>query len=107
MLGGIDQSKGGSAVTEVQLKSFLSEQKRQQNQERRLEVTHSEERELEINGAPAKFEIVEAKDKETGKEYRSVSGTFHGKSGIAGLLLEIPAEEFDEAAVEKLLESIK
>lgn len=106
LLGGI-QEKNGSKERETQLKTMLAQQKQQQGQNQQLETVSKEEREFQIRGEPAKFEFVVAKDKSTGKEFRVVSGTFAGKSGLAGLMLEVPADEFDEAAVEKIVESIK
>ena len=88
-----------------QLKEF--QPYRDANQQEEIEITKTEEREYTVRGQPARFMISQGKGQKTGKEYVRVLGKFPGKEGPALLALLEEADQYDEAALVKMLESIR
>jgi hypothetical protein len=78
----------------------------QGHEDTELKVEKTESREFTIRGEKCKFEFVEGKDPDTDEEFRQVTGTFPAKSGEGILVLRLPAEDFDEAEIVKMIESI-
>jgi len=74
---------------------------------RQLVAGDSRNVDLEIRGQPAKFVIQKGKDPQTNREFVQANGTFQGKKGIAVLVLQFPADKFDEKQVEDFLRTIK
>ncbi|MGQ0633920.1 MAG: hypothetical protein ACT4QC_04880 [Planctomycetaceae bacterium] len=70
-----------------------------------LQDRETESREYTVKGEKASFEFVKGTTRE-GKAMREVSGSFLTQNGVAMLMLRVPAEEYDEAAVVKMIESI-
>jgi hypothetical protein len=62
--------------------------------------------EVQIRGAPAKFEIEEGEIK-SGKKMIRAMGQFKGHNGTSLLFLQLDAEKHDSANVEQLLRSIQ
>lgn len=94
----------GDDAAEAKMKEALHEQGKQN---RDFDIVKTETREIQVKGKPVKFQFAELKDPKDQKEYRRVTGAFAGKSGPAWLMLQVPMEKYDEAAVVSMLESIK
>lgn len=75
--------------------------------QRELDVVKSEQREIKIRGEVSKVTFAEAKDSNSGKEYRMVKGTFEGNKGPVEFTLQVPEEKYKEKEVVKFLEGIK
>ncbi len=93
-------------------KEFQDAQARQQMKQqgfdnRQLNIEQAETREFEIRGQKVPFLFTKAKDAQTGKVFRQVTGTFADKKGIVMLMLQVEEEFYDEEAVVRMLESIK
>jgi hypothetical protein len=83
----------------------LRKSMQQQGAGQQFDVTKSETRQIEIGGETIPFEFSEATQGEQ-KKFHTVSGVFPGKRGTVMLQLVIPADEYDEAAVLQMLQSI-
>ena len=75
--------------------------------ERELNIISSESREFEIRGEPVKFLFSEAEDPASDVAYRQITGSFPGKEGVAMLILQVPAEGYEEETFVKMIESIR
>jgi hypothetical protein len=101
----IGEMKGvpaGNAQPEMQMRQAL----RRQDGQGELKVNKTETREFEVRGQKVRFEFAEAVD-DAGNEFRTVSGAFSTADGQGFLLLQMPAESYDEDAVVKMIESIE
>jgi len=80
---------------------------KQQNQnQRELTITKTEEKEFTINGQKVKFDFSEGTDK-SDKKFHQVQGVFAGNKGPAFFFLQIASESYNEAEIVKMIESIK
>ena len=101
----IGEMKGvpaGNAQPEMQMRQALQ----QRDGQGELKVNRSETRELEVRGQSVRFEFAEAVD-DAGNEFRLVSGAFATEDGQGFLLVQMPAESYDEEAVVEMIESIE
>ncbi|MES2790395.1 MAG: hypothetical protein V4719_12360 [Planctomycetota bacterium] len=71
-----------------------------------LTIVKSDTKEMKIRGQATKIKFSEAKNA-AGAEFRMVDMEFAGKTGPVVMQLELPLEKYDEAEVNKFLESIK
>lgn len=92
----------GNAQPEMQMRQALQRQDGQGE----LKVNRTEAREFDVRGQTVRFEFAEAVD-DAGKEFRIVSGAFPTEDGQGFLLLQVPAETYNEEAVVKMIESIE
>lgn len=77
-----------------------------QNQ-RTLQIQKTETREFEIRGRTVPFEFAEGTLAQDGVEYRQITGMFPTEDGTGFLTLQVPEENYDEAAVVQMIESIE
>ena len=76
------------------------------DKEQELTIVKSDTKEMKIRGQATNVKFSEAKNA-AGAEFRIVDMEFAGKSGPVVMRLELPLEKYDEAEVNKFLESIK
>jgi len=79
----------------------------QQHGPQRLIVTKSELREMKIRGENGMVTFSEAKDMDSGAEYRIVKGRFQGKRGPAEFDLRMPKAKYKEEDVLKFVNGLK
>lgn len=85
---------------------FRKSMKQQNQNQRELTITKTEEREFTINGQKVNFDFSEGTDKNNTK-FHQVQGVFAGNKGPAFFFLQIAADKYDDAEVMKMIESIK
>lgn len=101
MLGGVkaDQQR-------AQMRLQLQQQQQQRGKQRNIQVEKSEERTFTVCGKEVPFEFNVGKD-DRGKLVHEVSGVFETKHGLVMLLVVADEADYDEAAVVKMIESIR
>lgn len=72
-----------------------------------IENAEVEPRNLTIRGKEVEFKFVKGQNAETGEELRQIMGTFPGNGGAAILLIQIPAESYNEDEIVQMIESIE
>lgn len=91
-------------------KDQMLQQMRQQQQAQggntNIQAEETTKRDFTIGGRKNEFTFVKGKSQQ-GKAVRQVTGTFPTVGGVAMLMLIIPDEKYDEAAVIRMLESIR
>lgn len=102
MIGEMQGLPPGEAQPERQMREALEGQDGQ----RELTVNRTEAREFEIRGETVRFQFSEGVD-DQGNEYRMVEGMFPTEDGQGILVLQVPAEAWDEEAVVEMIESIQ
>ncbi|MGQ0633919.1 MAG: hypothetical protein ACT4QC_04875 [Planctomycetaceae bacterium] len=70
------------------------------------DAVHYETREFEVAGSPVTFEVGAYKS-DAGHPLRSVSGSFRGRRGQVTLSVVAPEDELNDAALERLMKSIR
>jgi hypothetical protein len=92
-----------------QMRDQMSRQATQsgaQESRRDLRIEKSEDYDITINGAPAKFVIASAVDRKTDVPYWDVRGTFESSGGPAMLMMHLNANEFDREQVTAIIDSL-
>jgi hypothetical protein len=109
MLMEMTQFGANNQQQEQQLRQSMQQQMQQQRGNQNFKSSKSETREIEIRGKKVSFEFTEGITGEPGEEktVHMVSGIVQGKTGPVMLQLVAPDENYDEAQVLKMLESIK
>lgn len=79
----------------------------QQQQQQDLVVVKEEEKEVTVKGEPRKFKFAQLKNNQTNVEYRRVSGSFPGKTGVVDLELTVPESAYNEEKTIEWLGKIK
>lgn len=87
-------------------KEFRQNIKRQNQDQRDLDITKEEQREFTIKGQKLKFTFAEGTDKQ-GNAFNQVTGVFAGNEGPSFLMVQVPADEYNEEEIVKMIESIK
>jgi hypothetical protein len=78
------------------------------NADQNINVKQSTTKDFTIRGEKCPFTFAEGENTQTGKKVRMVNGTFPGReSGVVILWLVVPAERYDNAELEKMVQSIK
>lgn len=103
----IAQAQAPQGADQAQMEQQLSQSMRQQQMGQQLNVKESETRTISIEGKDVDFTFAKATNANDNSDWRQVTGAFPGKGGTAFINLQQPADSFDEAAVVKMLESIK
>jgi hypothetical protein len=89
--------------------SELLKTMRQQNQSGQhntdIDIEESRSRDFTIGGKTVPFQFNKGKTRD-GKAVRQVIGSFDTPGGVALLMLTVAEEDYDEAAVDKMLQSI-
>ncbi len=79
----------------------------QQHKKKQMQVNKSENFETTIHGEAATFAIAEGTADNAAGELWQVTGSFHGKAGLAQLMLEAKSSNFTKEQVLELLKSMK
>jgi hypothetical protein len=94
-------------ASEEDLRRSLNQQGQGQNV-RDLQVKKTETKTFTIRGQKAEFTFSEAVEPKSKAAYRQVKGSFPGRDkGAVMLMLQVPEKEYNEAAVVKMINSIK
>jgi hypothetical protein len=107
-LMGIDRPFVDSANPEVQkaqLLQVMQQERTASGSEPNFVAKESEQREIVVRGESTKFDFAKGTAAD-GKEMRQISGSFKTPGGMGLIVLLVPEESYDEAAVVKMLESI-
>lgn len=72
-----------------------------------FQVSESHEKQFTVRGQQVKFYFATGKSKKSGKELLQVTGTFQGDLGPTIFMFLGDPKKYDEAAVSKIIESIK
>ncbi|MEX0701066.1 MAG: hypothetical protein WD069_03135 [Planctomycetales bacterium] len=64
-------------------------------------------REFEIRGQQVAFTFAKAHDPQTGRDFHQITGEFDGKAGAVMIQIQLPEQEYDEAEIVRMLESIE
>lgn len=72
-----------------------------------LESSEMETRELTVRGNPVEFEFSKGIGTLSETELQQIEGTFETKSGAIRIFVQVPAEDYDEEALVKMIESIE
>jgi len=91
------------AQQRLQMRTQLQQQ---QGQERRIQVEETEKRTFTVCGKEVEFEFNVGKD-DQGTVVHEVMGVFETAHGLVLLLLIADEQQYDEAAVVKMIESIR
>ena len=85
---------------------FRKSMKQQNQNQRELTITKTEEREFTIKGQKVNFEFSEGTD-QNDKKFHQVQGVFAGKNGPAFFFLQIADKSYHDEEIVKMIESIK
>jgi hypothetical protein len=88
----------------------LRESMQQQHADQDFNASKSETRQIEIRGEKMPFEFTEGTSGEPGEQQKKthmVSGVIRGKRGPVMVQIVLPEDDYDEAAVMEMLQSIK
>lgn len=104
----VAQVQAPQGADQAQMEQQLRTSMQQQNMGVQLTVKESQSRTIKTAGGnEVDFLFATATNTQDNSEWRQVTGAFPGKNGTAFLSLQQPADQFDEEAVVKMLESIK
>ncbi len=103
---------GDGGTAKQQRDAMLKQLKQQQGQQSGnvntdLNEESSETREFTIGGEKVPFEFIKGTAAQGGTPTRQVVGVFQGRQGMVMLMLMVPESDYDEAAVVRMLESIR
>lgn len=91
----------------VDMEQEFRKSMRQNNQnQRELNITKTEQREFTIKGQKVNFDFAEGTD-QNDKKFHQVQGVFAGKNGPAFLFIQIAAKNYNEEQIVKMIESIE
>jgi hypothetical protein len=96
----------GPAGSPEQMKQQFQQGMQQQGQNQELNVTSTETRTYAINGEEYEFEFVQGTRKQDNVAMRQVMGVIPGKAGAAFLMAFDTEENWDEAAITGMIESM-
>jgi len=85
---------------------FRKSMKQQNQNQRELTITKTEQREFTINGQKVKFDFAEGTD-QNDKKFHQVQGVFAGNNGPAFFFLQIADESYNDEQIVKMIKSIK
>ena len=98
--------EGQGNVSKEELRRSIDEQMQKQGQQGKIVIEKRETKTYTIRGEETTFEI--ARGKAEGREIWQVSGGFPSKSGgQAVVLMMLPVDQYDEAAIDQIITSIK
>ncbi len=101
--------QNASTDPEVLRAQMEAQMRRQQGGKgsRQINVRETRKLPLEIRGKPATFDIQKGTDAHTNAEFVQAIGTFEGKQGTDMLVIQLPAEKYNDEQVDQILRSIK
>ncbi len=79
----------------------------QQFKKQVVQAEKSEKADVTINGEPATFTIVEGKGSRSAGQVLQVTGSFHGKTGVAQFVLEAESPDFTREQALEIVKSMK
>jgi hypothetical protein len=94
-------------VDAEQQKQELRKAAQQQQANQNVQQMKSETREIEIGGEQVPFQFSEATPQGQAKKMYIVNGVVEGKRGPVMVQVMLPEDQYDEAAVVQMLQSIK
>jgi hypothetical protein len=98
--------EGQGNVSKEDLRQRIDSEMKKQGNQGNIVIENRETKTYTIRGQETSFEI--AKGKAEGKDVWQVTGAFPSKSGgQAVIVMILPADQYDEAAIDKLINSIK
>jgi hypothetical protein len=104
----LGQQGGGSAKQQRQeILRAMKQQGQQPGMDTDINEESSETREFDIAGEKVPFEFIKGKASQGGTPTRQVVGVIQGRAGLIMLMIIVPESEYDEAAVVRMLESIR
>jgi hypothetical protein len=89
-----------------QMKQQFQQSLRQQGQNQDVTIESTETRTFTINGEECAFEFIKGKNTQNNQDMRQVMGVIPGKSGAAFLMVFETEENWDEAAIVQMIESM-
>jgi hypothetical protein len=105
------QGGAGAKQQRDQMLQAMRQQHGQQGGGNQFNTTINEEssetREFTVNGKKIEFDFVKGTRPGNGAKARQVVGVFPGRDGIIMLMLIVDESEYDEAAVERMIQSIR
>jgi len=102
----IMEMAGPQNANKQQMKQQFQQSLRQQGKSQELTIESSETRTFTINGEECQFEFIKGKNSQNNQEMRQVMGVIPGKSGAAFLMVFETEENWDEAAIVQMIESM-
>jgi hypothetical protein len=99
-----NQMMGNQQQQRQQMRDALRQQQRGGGMGE-LQAQETESREYTVKGEKVSFEFVKGTNRQ-GQAMREVTGSFPTRNGVAMLMLLVPEDDYDEAAVVKMIESI-
>lgn len=102
----IAQVQAPQGADQAQMQQQMRQSMQQQNIGEQLTVKNSETKTIQIDGQDVDFLFSTAVNAQDDSEWRQVTGAFPGKNGMAFMILQQPADAYDEEAVVNMLESI-
>lgn len=103
----IAQMQAPQGADQAQMQQQMNQSLQQQNMGQQLSIKESETKTVSVEGQDVDFLFSTATNANDNSEWRQVTGSFPGKNGTAFIILQQPADTFDEDAVVEMLESIK
>lgn len=102
----IMEMSGPQMGNRAQMKQQFQQSLRQQGQNQDLQVESTVTRTFTINGEECDFEFVKGKNTQNNQDMRQVMGVIPGKTGAAFLMVFETEENWDEAAIVRIIESM-
>lgn len=102
----IMEMSGPQMGNRAQMKQQFQQSLRQQGRNQDLQVESSVTRTFTINGEECDFEFIKGKNTQNNQEMRQVMGVIPGKTGAAFLMVFETEENWDEAAIVRMIESM-
>jgi hypothetical protein len=103
MIAQVQAPQGGD---QAQMQQQMRQSMQQQNMGEQLTIKNSETKTVSIDGQDVDFLFSTATNAKDNSDWRQVTGAFPGKNGMAFMILQQPAEAFDEEEAVNMLESI-
>lgn len=104
LIGALQVKVGDISGHQARFNSHTAEHS---DQDQKLIIRKTEEREFTVRGRKVPFKFSEADEAESGKKFRQVSGQIDGSNAITIFQLTLEEEAYDDEAVVKMIESIK
>jgi hypothetical protein len=103
----IAQVQAPQGADQAQMQQQMRQSMQQQNMGEQLTIKNSETKTVPIDGQDVDFLFSTATNAKDNSEWRQVTGAFPGKNGMAFMILQQPAEAYDEEEVVNMLKTIR
>jgi hypothetical protein len=100
------EMSGPMAGSQAQMKSQFQQGAQQQGQNQEINITSTETRTYLINGEEYEFDFLQGTRKQDNAAVRQMMGVIPGKTGTAFLMVFETEENWDEAAITAMIESM-